>query len=75
MHRSALKKLFKSGVFAIFTENDCTDILAMPDAGGIKALKGKINSIVEETVDRDIESWFGSTPASRGVRRVTLIKA
>ena len=47
----------------------------MPDAGGIKAIKGKINSFVEETVDKDIQSWFGSTPASRGLRRVTLIKA
>ena len=59
----------------MFTENDCTDILAMPDGGDIKAIKTKINNLVEQTVDRDIETCFGTTPASKGLRRVTLIKA
>ena len=69
VNRAVLIKLFAAGVFAVFTENDCTDILAMPDGGGIKALKSKINLLVEKTVDNNIETWYGTTPASKGLRR------
>ena len=62
-------------MFAIFTENDCTDILAMPDAGGIKAIKSKLDLLIERTVDNDINAWFGETPASKGLRRITLLKS
>jgi len=41
VQRCALKKLFTAGVFAIFTEKDFTDIIAMPDPVGIKAIKSK----------------------------------
>ena len=75
VNRSALTKLFKSGVFTMFTENDCTDILAMPDGGGIKTLKTKLNSLVDEEVEKHTETWFGTTPASRSLRRLTLLRA
>ena len=56
VHRSALCKLYSAGIFAIFTENDCTDILAMPDGGGIKTLKGKLTELVEKTVDENVDT-------------------
>ena len=59
----------------MFTENNCTDILAMPDGGGIRTLKHKINSLVEDIVDADIDAWYGVTPASKSLRRVTLLTA
>ena len=34
----------------MFTENNCTDILAMPDGGAISTLKGRINRIVEKVL-------------------------
>ena len=73
IQRAALRKLFDSGTFAIFTENDCTDILSMPDAGGISTLKKKIGSIVDVTVEDNISAQFGNTPASKSLKRKTLL--
>ena len=47
----------------------------MPDGGGIRTLKSRINHLVEKTVEDNIDSWFGITPASKGLRRVTLLHA
>ena len=75
VQRESLVKLFDANVFAMFTENDCTDILAMPDGGAIQILKTRINSIIEETVDKDVNAWFGVTPPSKSLRRSTTLRA
>ena len=59
----------------MFTENDCTDILAMPDGGAIQTIKNNINNLIEKTVDNNIEVWYGETAASKSLRRTTLLKA
>ena len=38
-------------------------------------LKSHYNHLVEKLVDENIDSWFGSTPASKSLRRVTLLRA
>ena len=45
----------------MFTENNCTDILAMPDGGAIRTIKHKINSLFENTVDAYMDAWYGGT--------------
>ena len=67
--------MFDANIFAIFTENDCTDILAMPDGGAIQILKNRINTIIEETVELDVNAWFGVTPPSKSLRRLTALRA
>ena len=47
VQRGSLTKLFDSNVFGMFTENDCTDILSMPDGGAIQIVKHRINTIIE----------------------------
>ena len=47
----------------------------MPDGGAIRTIKHKINSLVEEIVDADIDAWYGVTPASKSLRRLTLLTA
>ena len=47
----------------------------MPDGGAISTLKGKINRIVESIVDENIDDWFGTTTASKSLRRRTLLSA
>ena len=71
----SLVKLFDANVFTIFTENDCTDILAMPDGGAIRTLKHRIDTIIEATVDKDIDTWFRVTPPSKSFRRRTCLNA
>ena len=75
VQRKSLTKLADANVYGLFTENKCTDILSMPDGGAIQTIKNKINNIVEETVDNDIDAWFGVTPASKSLRRKTLLSA
>ena len=75
VQRKSLVKLFDANIFAMFTENDCTDILAMPDGGAIQILKNRINSIIERTVDKDVDAWFGVTPPSKSLRRRTTLRA
>ena len=43
--------------------------------GGIRTVKSRINLLVEKTVEDNIDSWFGVTPASKSLRRVTLLRA
>ena len=71
----SLTKLADANVFAMFTENTCTDILAMPDGGAIQTIKNHINSLIEETVDKDINAWYGVSTPSKSLRRRTLLKA
>ena len=59
----------------MFTENDCTDILSMPDGGAIQTIKHNINVLVEEVIDNNIEVWYGTTTPSKSLRRKTLIAA
>ena len=75
MQRCSLTKLADADTFGMFTENNCTDILAMPDGGAIRTIKHKINCLVEDTVDADIDAWYGVTPASKSLRRLTLLTA
>ena len=75
MQRVSLTRLHDAGTFVMFTENDCTDILAMPDGGGIQTMKHKINKLVEGVVDNNIELWYGSTTPSKSLRRKTLLTA
>ena len=75
IQKESLVKLFDANIFAIFTENDCTDILAMPDGGAIQVLKTKINKLIEVTVDKDVDAWFGTTPPSKSLRRRTALEA
>ena len=75
VQRASLIKLFDANVFAMFTENNCTDILSMPDGGAIQIIKHKINTIIETTVDNDVSAWFGVTPPSKSLRRRTALKA
>ena len=75
VQRCSLTTLFDANVFAIFTENDCTDILSMPDGGAIQILKNKINTIIEATVELDVDAWFGVTPPSKSLRRRTALRA
>ena len=50
----SLVKLFDVNVFTIFTENDCTDILAMPDGGAIRTLKHRIDTIKKPLLIRTL---------------------
>ena len=75
VQRESLTKLYDSRCFAMFTENNCTDILAMPDGGAISTLKERINRIVESVVNEHIDDWFGATTASKSLRRRTLLSA
>ena len=65
VQRESLTKLFDANVFAMFTENQCTDILAMPDGGAIQIIKSKINKIIESTVDMDVDAWLGQLHLQR----------
>ena len=75
IQRETLIKLSDASTFAMFTENDCTDILAMPYGGAIHTLKSRINKLVETTIDKDVDTWFGVTPVSKSLRRITLLRA
>ena len=75
VQRESLTKLFDANVFAMFTENRCTDILAIPDGGAIQIIKSRINKIIESTVDMGVDAWFGSTPPSKSLRRRTTLNA
>ena len=41
----------------------------------IQIIKHRINSIIEITVDKDVDAWFGVTPPSKSLRRRTALKA
>ena len=74
VQRESLVKLHDAGVFAMFTENACTDILSMQGGGAIHTINNNINKLIEDTVDKDITTWFGVGSPSKSHRCRTLLR-
>ena len=58
----------------MWTENGCTDILAVPDAGAIKLLQDNFFERIDNHLEDNFDRWFSSSRPNSVERRRIMIK-
>ena len=58
----------------MWTENGCTDILAVPDAGVIKLLQDDFHNRIDTHLEENFDRWFSSSRPDSVERRRVMIK-
>ena len=63
----------ESDTIVLFTENACTDILAVPDGGLIKTLTSEFRRILDLHVADNFDLWYSTTTVAASKRRVIML--